>query len=81
MAHVYEYSQAVHLCYDFASEGAEASVFCVAFGGVADVVVAVVTECHVDDAALFEVLEQAYISSDGISVFDSFEYCLFAFCL
>ena len=72
MAHVYQYAQAVHLCYDFASEGAEASVFCVAFGGIADVVVAVVAECYVDDAALFEVLEQADVSSDGVSVFDAF---------
>ena len=80
MAHVYEYSQSVHLCYDFAPEGAEASVFCVAFGGIADVVVAIVAECHVDDAALFEVLEQADVSSDGVSVFDAFEYGFFDFC-
>ena len=72
MAHVDEDAQAVHLVDDLLAEGTDTAMGGVATGGgVADVVVAIVAEGHVDDATVVEVLQVLQLSVEGDAVFDA----------
>ena len=58
MAHVDEDAQAVHLADDLLAEGADTAMGVVAArGGVADIVVAIMAEGHIDDATVLEMLQ------------------------
>ena len=68
MAQIDHDAQPVHLADDLSAEGAHTVVGMTAACRVADVVVAIVAEGHIDDAALCEVLQVFRLSVDGQSV-------------
>ena len=71
MAHIDHDAQTVHLAHHLFAETAQAAVGVTAAGGVAEVVVAVMTERHIDDAALGEVLQVLQLTVEGQSVLDA----------
>ena len=69
MAEVDHHPYPIHLLYDLCSEGAHTSVLVVASGGVADVVVTVVAERHVDYSSSAEGFNIGDVFAYGIAVF------------
>ena len=72
MAHVDEDAQTVHLPDDLFAKGADSSmgVLCLR-GRVADVIVAVVAEGHIDDATIGKVLQVLDLAVEGDAVLDA----------
>ena len=70
MTEIHQDAQAVHLSDDLFAEVADAVVGVAASCGVADIVVAVVTKRHIDDAAVGEVLQVADVALQRQSVLD-----------
>ena len=68
--YVDHHTDAIHLCHHLAPEGAEATPFALAGGGVAEFVVSVVTECHVRHAHALECVQSGEVAADGVTVFD-----------
>ena len=71
MAKIDKNAQTVHLGDDLTPEGADTSMRGIALGRVADIVVAVVAEGHVDDATLSEVSQTFDGAIEGDAVLDA----------
>ena len=71
MAEVYHNTQAVHLADDLTTESTNTIVRLTATGRVADVVVAIVAQRHIDNAALGKMLEVFYLAVQSQSVFNA----------
>ena len=72
MAHIDEDAQAVHLLDDLFTKGADTVMCLIALrGGVADVVVAIMAEGHIDDATIGKVLEVRDIMFEGDTILDT----------
>ena len=71
MAEVNHHADTVHFGYDLFAELAHTAMFVVATGRVADVVVAVVAECHIDHTPLAEGFDIVDVVADGVAVFDA----------
>ena len=71
MTEVHHHAHTVHLLDDFLAQLADTSMFAVTFGRVADVVVAIVAERHIDHASLAEFLHIGDVLSDGIAILNA----------
>ena len=71
MTQVHEDAEPVHLQYDLTTKVAQTIMFSIATSRVADVVVAIMAERHIDNAAMFEFLQQPDVLTDGIAVLDT----------
>ena len=71
MAEVYHHANAVHLFNHLLSERTHTSVFVVALGGIAYVIVAVVAQGHIHDTTLTETRHVGEVLADGITVLDA----------
>ena len=71
MAEIDEDTQTVHLGDDLTAEVADATVGGGTFGRIADIVVAVVAEGHIDDAAISEVAQTLDRTIEGDAVLDA----------
>ena len=81
MTHIHKDALTVHLLYHFATEGTQSAMLCVAASRVADVIVAIVTERHIDNSTPFKMSEQTEVASDGITVLDASQDGLLPLCL
>ena len=68
MTHIHHNAQAVHLLNYLFSKRTQTAMLGIAFGRVTDVVVAVVAECHINNAAFGKVFQLTQVLSDGIAV-------------
>ena len=79
MAQVHHHAHAVHLLHDFTPERAQSAVLLIATGRVADVVISIVAERHIDDSALTELPDEREVAPDSISVLNAHHQSFLSF--
>ena len=69
MAQIYHDAQTVHLCNDLATKSAHSLMGIAATGRVAYIVIAIVTQRHIDDSTLGKVLQTLQLPINGKAIF------------
>ena len=72
MTHVYQYSQAVHLLNHLFAKRTHTMMGMLCFRSrIADIVITIMTECHIHNASIHKMLKILQLSIDGDTIFDT----------
>ena len=71
MTEVHHHTHAVHFLNDLGTEFTHTIVLMVASGRVADVVITIVTKCHVHHSTFAELLHVRQVFANGIAVLNA----------